>query len=285
MRNIDALDQFVAAPLHAGKQDFSGRLDAAIDVADPRQDVVGGFSAGVGEASGEAVADSGDRHGHLRTPGDDALERRGAGAVDGVGDLLRRCAERGDETLAGFVEAIAEAGAGRIEVFGNAVVRVGDRVAHPRPADHDRLPLIRHLGDQQTDLALIVGIGALEGRDLGPHARLELGRPREGPFDAVAHEGELAADRLRQAHHMLAGHRLRLGQTNRHLGNRARRLTQFAQSARERGKAEHEENRPQRRQRQQRRLGPQQALPERRGGQGRPQIFIAVDRADRRPDD
>ncbi len=73
---------------------------------------------------------------------------------------------------------------------------VGDRVAHPRPADDDRLPLIGHFGDEQTDLALIVGIGTLEGRDLGPYTRLKLGRARKRPFDAIAHGGELTTDRL-----------------------------------------------------------------------------------------
>ncbi len=82
---------------------------------------------------------------------------------------------------------------------------------------------------------------------------------------------------------MFAGHRFGFGQPHRHLGNRARRLSQFAQSAREGGEAEHEEDRPQRRQRKQRRLGPQQGLLQWGVRHRRPKIFVTVQRAHRRP--
>ena len=68
--------------------------------------------------------------------------------------------------LAGFGEAVAQNRAGGIKVLGDAVVSVRDCVADPAAAGHDRLPLIGHFGDQQANLALVVGIGALEGRNL-----------------------------------------------------------------------------------------------------------------------
>ena len=81
---------------------------------------------------------------------------------------------------------------------------------------------------------------------------------------------------------MLARHRLGLGQAHRDLGDRARRLPQLAQPARERGEGEHEDDRAQRRQQEQRRLGPQQEVDWPRRGRG-PQRDIGVERADPRP--
>ena len=109
-----------------------------------------------------------------------------------------------------------------IEVLGDAVVSCRDGVANPRSAGHDRLALIGHFGDKQADLALVVGIGTLERRNLRSHAGLEFGGARKRAFDAIPHRGELATDRLGQVRDMFARHRLGLSQAHRHLGNRAR---------------------------------------------------------------
>ena len=155
--------------------------------------------------------------------------------------------ERGGEPLSGLVQSLAQTVSGGIEVPGDAAVRVGDRVAHARTAGDDRFALIGHFGDERANLAFVVGIGALERRDFGLHPGLEFGGARQRALDAVAHRGELAANRLRQGGDMFARHRFRLRQTNRDLRNRARRLAQFAHAARKRGEGEHEEDRAQRR--------------------------------------
>ena len=129
-------------------------------------------------------------------------------------------------------QALAQTRAGGIEVLGDAVVGVRDRVADPRPAGHDRLALIGHFGDQRPNPALVVGIGALERRNLRLHPGLEFGGARKRAFDPIAHRREFATDRLGQVRHMLAGHRLGLGQTHGDLRDRARRLSELAQPPR-----------------------------------------------------
>ena len=106
-----------------------------------------------------------------------------------MGDVIRRGAERCGKPLAGFNEALAQIGAGGVEVLGDAVVRVRDCVADPRSTAHDRLTLIGHLSDKQANFALVVGIGTLEGGNLRAHARLEFGSARKRAFDAIPHRG------------------------------------------------------------------------------------------------
>ena len=134
-----------------------------------------------------------------------------------MGDVIRRGAERRGKPLAGFNEAPAQICAGGVEILGDAVVRVRDCVADPRSAGHDRLTLIGHFGDKQTNLALVVGIGTLECRNLRAYPGLEFGGSRKRAFDAIPHRGELATDRLRQIRDMFARHRLGLSQAHRHL--------------------------------------------------------------------
>ena len=222
LRSLDSFDQIVAPLPHAVQQVLADRSEAVVDVPDAGEDVADGLLAGVSEALGKAFAYAGDRHAHPRAFRDDALERRRAGAVQGKGDVVRGGAERRGKPLARISDALAQICAVGIEVLGDSVVGDRDRVADPRSAGHDRLALIGHFGDQQANFALVVGIGAFEGRNLRPHARLELGGARKRAFDAVAHRSKLATDRLRQVRHMLARHRLGLGQPHRHLGNRPR---------------------------------------------------------------
>ena len=236
----------------------------------------------VGEALGKAFADFGDRHAHSRPFGDDALKRRRPGALEVAGDIVRRRPERRSQPLAGFGQALAQTGAGGVEVGGDAVVRGRDGVADPRPAGHDRLALIGHFGDQQPDPALIVGIGALEGRNLGLHPGLEFGGARKRPFNPIAHRRKLATKGLGEVRHVLASRRLGLGEAHGDLGDRARRLPELAQAPRERGEGEHAKDRRQRRKQEERGLRPQQEFDRARRSRG-PHGDIGVKHADRRP--
>ena len=283
LRGVDAGNQVVAARLHVVEQDVARRPDAVIDVSDPFEDVVGGFLARFGEPGCDALADADDRDGDLRPFGGDALDRRGAAAVHRGGDVFRRGAERGGDAPPSLGQAIAELCARRVEVSGHAAVGAGDRIAHARAAGHDRLALVGHFGDERANLALVVGIGALERGDLGLHPGLEFGGARKGAFDAVAHRRQFAADRLRQGDHMLAGRRLGLGEAHRNLGNRPGRLVQFTQPSRERREGEQEEDGTQRREREQRRFGTEQDFGKARPGHLGPQGLIAVKAADPGP--
>jgi hypothetical protein len=122
--------------------------------------------ARIGEAVCEAFANRFDRYAHSRAFRDNALERRGAGLVHRGGNLIRSRAERCSDFLASRSESPAEIVASRDQVLGDAVVSCGYGVANPGSTCHDRLALIGHFGDEQADLALVVGIGALERRHL-----------------------------------------------------------------------------------------------------------------------
>ena len=232
LRSLDAFDQIVASFAQAGQQAVADRLETIVDLSHSRHDVAGGLLARVGEAVGQAFADRVDRYAHSRAFRDDALERRGAGPVHRDANLIRRRAERRGQFLAGLSETLAQIAASGDEVLGDAVVSCCYGVANPRSAGHDRLALIGHFGDQQADLALVVGIGALKRRYLGSHAGLELRGARQRAFDPIAHRREFATDGLGQVRDMLAGHRLGFGQTHSDLGDRARRLSQLAQPPR-----------------------------------------------------
>ena len=191
------------------------------------------------------------------------------------------------EPLAGFVQLLAQAFAGRVEVPGEMppwALAIASRTREPLV--DDRFPLIGHLGDERADLALVVGIGALERGNFGLDPGFEFGGARQRPFDAVAHRGEFAADRLRQGRDVLAGDRLRLDQAHRDFarspaptgairacGGRARRMRRVKKigpSAASRSKGV---------------SGRTRLAATRRGATAGQSAQIAVERADRRPDE
>ncbi len=282
---VDALDEIGAARIHAGEQEVADGLHLVVDVRDAVDDVVGGPPAGVGETVGERVADARNRIRDLGAFGGDPLDGRRTGAIHRDRDAFRRGAKRGGETLPGVIELARQALAGGIEVARNAAVGVGDRVAHARAARHDRLALVGHLGDQRTDLALVVRVGALERRHLGLDPGLEFGGARQRPLDPVAHRRQFAADRLRQRRDLIAGDRLGLDQPDCDLRDRPRRLAQFAHPAGERGESEDEEDGAERRQQEEGGLGAESDILEARGGDRRPEPAVGVKTADRDPDD
>ena len=65
----------------------------------------------------------------------------------------------------------------------------------------DRLALRHEFVDQRADADLVVGIGALQRRDLAAHQGLELAGAGERPLDAVADGGDFAAHGLRDRQH------------------------------------------------------------------------------------
>ena len=136
--------------------------------------------------------------------------------------------------------------------------------AHAAAVGDDRLALVGHFGDQRANAAFVVGIGALERRDLGTHERLQFGGASQRPLDAVAHRGDFPADRLGQRGDLLARHRFRLREPQRDLGDRARRDAQFLQPARQGGEAEEEDRRSERGQGEQYRLRPDTVIARRR---------------------
>ena len=173
--------------LEGGRKPQSGFLDAALDRL---------------ARTGKLPDQLGAAHRHI---GDDPLARLGEGGADQHAALV----EGGRDALAGGRHGVDDAPSGRFQLGREILVRARDSCTHAVRIRDDRLALCDELVDKRADADLVIGIGALERRDLAAHQRLELARPRERPFDAVAHRGDLAPDRLR--HRCNGIGRIRLG--------------------------------------------------------------------------
>ena len=80
---------------------------------------------------------------------------------------------------------------------------------------------------QAADAHFVVVIGALQrGHFIGDES-FKLSGARKRALDAVAHRGDLAADRLADRDDRLARHLFRLGQTHRDAGHRLRDQTKL----------------------------------------------------------
>ena len=192
----------------------------------------------------------------------------------------------GGDALADVGNAFAEALGDIFEIGGDPLMRIAYDGAHAAAVGDDGLALVGHFGDQRANAAFVVGIGALERRDLGTDEGLQLGGAGQRPLDAVAHRGDFPADRLRQRGDLLARHGFGLRQPQRDLSDRARRDAQFLQPARQGGEAEEEDHRSERRQDEQDRLRPQYIIARRREIHSRRGIARnRVGHAEPQPDD
>ena len=59
------------------------------------------------------------------------------------------------------------------------------------------------------------------------HHQFEFPGARQGALDAIAHGGDLAANRLRENHHLLGGEAVGVGEPHRHFTHGARRVAHF----------------------------------------------------------
>ena len=85
--------------------------------------------------------------------------------------------------------------------------------------------IVALMGDvlqQRADAHFVVGIGALERGDFVGDQRFQFAGARDRALDAVAHRGDLAADRLADGHHRVGGRALGLGEADRDLRHRLR---------------------------------------------------------------
>jgi hypothetical protein len=75
---------------------------------------------------------------------------------------------------------------------------------------------------QGANAHFVVAIGALERGDLVGDEGFKFAGARDRAFDAVAHRGDLAADRLTDGHHGIGGRGFGLGEADRDLRHRLR---------------------------------------------------------------
>ncbi len=205
-----------------------------LDVQARRHLVAGGF-----QRAADVVAGAVEVVEQVAAALADGVDHRIAGAPERQRDVLALLGERAGDPLRRVVDAGRDHLADRGDVLGQAEVHAGERVADLLGLADQGVALVGEVLDQAADAQLVVVIGALELGDLVVHQRLELGGAGERALDAVAHGGDLAADRLADRDHGLARDRLRLGEPHRHVGHRAGDEAQLLRPAHHVG--EHEE--------------------------------------------
>ena len=106
-------------------------------------------------------------------------------------------------------------------------LHAGDGAADLLGLSDQVVALMGDILQQRADPHLVVGVGALERRDFVGDQGFKFARARNRALDAVAHRRDLAADRLTDRHHRVAGGALGLGETDRDLRHRLRDHAQF----------------------------------------------------------
>ena len=99
-------------------------------------------------------------------------------------------------------------------------MHAGDGVADLLALADQGVALVREGLEQAADADFVVVIGALERGHLVGDQSFELGGARERALDAVAHRGDLAADRLADGDDRLARDLFRLGEPHGDAGHR-----------------------------------------------------------------
>ena len=151
-----------------------------------------------------------------------------AGAAERHGDVLALLGERRRDPIRAFVELRRDLVADVGNIVRQVEMHAGDGVADLLGLADQGVALMRQRLEQAADADLVVVVGTLKRRDLVGDQGFEFGRARKRAFDAVAHRRDLAADRLADRDHGIAGDLLRLGKPHgdvRHrLGDQAHLL-------------------------------------------------------------
>ena len=112
--------------------------------------------------------------------------------------------------------------ADRGDVVGEIEVDTGDGVADLFALRDEGVALVGEGLEQAADAHFVVVIGALQRGHLICDQRFKLGGAGKRALDAIAHRGDLAADRLADRNDRLARHLFGLGETHGDAGHRLR---------------------------------------------------------------
>ena len=160
-----------------------------------------------------------------------ALAERRDHGVAGIAERERDVLALLGERLRDLVRAVVDA-RGYLVADGGDVARKaemdgGDGAAHLLALRHQHVALLRERVQQAADAQLVVVVGAFQRGNLVGDERFELGGARQRALDAVAHGGDLAADRLADGHDRLAGDLFGLRQAHRDAGHGLRDQAQL----------------------------------------------------------
>ena len=206
------------------------------------------------EAGGQALARGVDRARGVVAGALQALQEVGAafaelldhgvaGGAERDRDLLALLGERTGDALRRLVDALGDQLAHRGDVVGEVEVDVGDGVADLLGLSDQGFALLGEAVEQVADAQFVVVVGALQRRHLVVDQRFELGGARQRALDAVAHGGDLAADRLTDGDDRIARHGVGLGEAHGHLGHGMGDRAQFLRPRQHVGEREEEYDR------------------------------------------
>ena len=150
-----------------------------------------------------------------------------AGRAQLIGDVVRMAAEQNVHVNACLIDLFGDARSRLRDFAGNHFLRAGDRLAHAVRIGDDGLALGGEFVDEGAHAPLVVRIGAFEVGDFVMHHQFEFAGARQSALDAIAHGGDLAANRLRENHHLLGGEAVGVGKPDRHFTHGARRMAHF----------------------------------------------------------
>ncbi len=131
-----------------------------------------------------------------------------------------------------LLDALGDARACDFQFLRQLFVRAGNRLAQPVRVADDGLTLRGEFVDQGADAAFVIAVGAFEVCHLGAQNGFQFAGSGERAFDAVAHGGDFAADRLRQRHDLLGRNTLGFRQPDGDLLHRARSHAHLLRTAR-----------------------------------------------------
>ncbi len=195
-------------------------------------DRLAGFGAGQFEAIEQVAAAVAER-----------LDHGVAGIAERAGDVLALFGQRVGDPARGLVDLLGDQFADLRNVAAEIEVDAVDGIADLVGLTDQGFALLAEVLQQAADAHLVVVIGVLQRRHLVGDQRLEFGGARQRALDAVAHGGDLAADRLADGDDGFARDRLGLGEAHRNLGHRLGDQPQLLRAPRHVGEHEEEDDR------------------------------------------
>ena len=220
---------------HLGKR--AGNVVCALgEAGDPRVEQAGEGFAGGADAIADGVEPRIDRFVDRGAAFVDAVDQR----VAGIGDGHRQLCRRGQD-------AVADRVARGADLVAHGLVGAGDRGPDALRVADDGVAFGAESVDEGTDAHLVLRIGPFEFVHFRVDKRLEFDGARDGAFDAFAHGGDFAPNRLADHQDAVLRDGLRFGEAERDFGHRLRREPHLLRAADHDGEAPEHEHRNDRR--------------------------------------
>ncbi len=127
-----------------------------------------------------------------------------AGVAERAGDVLAAILQAGGNAFRHLIDARGDRVADHGDILAEIDLHAGNRVADLFGLADEVVALMGDILQQGPDAHFVVAVGALERRNLVGHERFQFAGTRDRALHAVAHRGDLAADRLSNRDHRLA---------------------------------------------------------------------------------